>query len=91
MTNRIRVERAEKRITQQELASAKEAILSSLRGVHDAPGAVEAYYGTAALNGGNMDLEAYRQAVEQVEIPQAVEAAKTLTLHSSFFLKGVAE
>ena len=78
-------------ITQQELASAKEAILSSLRGVHDAPGAVEAYYGTAALNGGNMDLEAYRRAVEQVEIPQAVEAANTLTLHSSFFLKGVAE
>ena len=78
-------------ITRQELDSAKEAILSSLRGVHDAPGAVEGYYGTAALSGGTMDLESYRKAVEQVDLHQAVEAANSLKLHSSFFLKGVAE
>jgi predicted Zn-dependent peptidase len=78
-------------ITRQELDSAKEAILSSLRGVHDAPGAVEGYYGTAALSGGTMDLESYRKAVEQVDLSQAVEAANSLKLHSSFFLKGVAE
>ena len=38
-----------------------------------------------------MDPEAYRKAVEQVDLHQAVEAANSLKLHSSFFLKGVAE
>ena len=76
-------------ITANELRSAKEAILSGLRGVHDSPGAIENYHGTTCISGFPLTLEQYRQAVEQVEIEQAAAAARTLKYHSSFFLRGV--
>ena len=76
-------------ITSQELHSAKEAVLSSLRGVHDSPGAIEGYYSTAILSGLTMSPAEYMAAVEQVTAEQAAAAARTITLHSSYFLKGV--
>ncbi len=76
-------------ITEEELKSAKEAILSGLRGVHDSPGAIENYHGTTCISGFPMTLEQYRQAVEQVDAQQAAAAAQSLQYHSSFFLKGV--
>ena len=76
-------------ITEGELRSAKEAILSGLRGVHDSPGAIENYYGTSCISGFAMTLAQYRQAVEQVTLAQTAAAAQSLQLHSSFFLKGV--
>ena len=76
-------------ITQQELLAAKQALLSSLRGIHDSPGAIENYYATAALSGLGMTPEAYSRAVEQVTHAQVMEAAATVALHTVFFLKGV--
>lgn len=76
-------------ITQEELTAAKEALLSSLRATHDSPGSIESYYATAALSGMGLTPEAYMAAVEAVERSQVVEAAKTVTLHSTYFLKGV--
>ena len=78
-------------ITPEELTAAREAVLSGLRTVHDSPGAIEGYHATAALSGLRLDLEEYRQAVSAVEIRDVVEAAKTVQLHSSFFLQGVGE
>ncbi len=79
----------EGQITAAELDAAKEAVLTGLQTVHDSPGAIEGYYSTAALSGLSMDLDAYRAAVRAVSIQDAVEAAKTIQLHSGFFLKGV--
>ncbi len=76
-------------ITEEELENAKQAILSGLRGVHDSPGAIENYHGTTAISGFPLTLEEYRAAVERVTARQASQAARTLVLHSSFFLKGV--
>ena len=76
-------------ITPQELGAAKEAVLSGLRGIHDSPGAIESYYSTGALSGLNLTPEEYRKAVEAVTIDDAVAAAKTVTLHTGYFLKGV--
>ncbi len=81
----------EGQITEEELTSAKEAVLSGLQTVHDSPGAIEGYYATAALSGMAMDLEAYRQAVRDVTLSAVAAAAQTVTLHSSFFLKGVGQ
>ena len=78
----------EGQITQQELSCAKEALLSSLRAIHDGPGAIESYYATAALSGMGMTPEVYAKAVENVTMEQVVAAAQTLTLHSTYFLKG---
>ena len=75
--------------TAQELEAAKEAIVSSIRAVHDAPGTIEAYYSTAALSGARLSLADYRAAVENTTAEQVAEAARSVQLHSSFILKGV--
>ena len=75
-------------ITDEELGAAREAILSSLRAVQDAPGAIENFYGTAALSGLCLTREEYMQAVEQATREDVVRCAQSLTLHSTYFLKG---
>jgi predicted Zn-dependent peptidase len=75
-------------ITDEELTAAKAAILSSLRATHDSPGAIEGYYATAALSGMGLTPEGYMAAVEQVDKAAVVAAAKTVQLHSTYFLKG---
>ena len=75
-------------ITPQELTAGKEALLSGLRAVHDAPGSMENYYATAALSGLDMTPAAYMEAVDRVTPAQVRAAAETLTLHSTYFLRG---
>ena len=76
-------------ITVQELESAKEAILSGLRGIHDSPGAIESYYSTGCLSGLMWTPEQYRDAVCAVTREDVAAAAGTLTLHTDYFLRGV--
>ncbi len=76
-------------ITDQELEAAKEAVMSSLRGIPDSPGAMEGFYATGSLSGFLWTVEEYMAAVEQVTRERAAAAANTLCLHSTFFLKGV--
>ena len=73
----------------EELRSAKEAILSGLRSVHDSPGSIEGYETTAAISGLSLTVDGYRQAVEAVTTEQVAEAARTVQLHTTYFLKGV--
>ena len=73
-------------VSEEELAAAKEAVLSALRTVHDSPGTIEGYYATAALSGLGMDLEAYAKAVAAVTVADVARAARTLSYHSSFIL-----
>ena len=75
-------------ITDEELTAAKAAIMSSLRATHDAPGSIEGYYATANLSGMALTPDAYMAAVEQVDLAAVVAAAKTVQLHSTYFLKG---
>ena len=75
-------------ISREELTAAKEAILSSLRATHDAPGSIEGYYATAALSGLGMTTEEYMAKVEAVTMDQVVAAANTVQLHTTYFLKG---
>ena len=75
-------------ITEQELRSAKEALLSSLRGTHDSPGAIEGFYATAALSGLVFSHGEYMEAVEKVTVSDVVACAKSLQLHTTYFLKG---
>ncbi len=76
------------RISDAELACAQESLLSSLRAVYDSPGAMENFFSTAALSGLGRSPETYAQQVLAATAADVVEAARTLTLHSSFFLKG---
>ena len=78
-------------ITDAELTSAKEALLSALRGTHDSPGSIEGYYATAALSGMGMTPDVYMDAVRAVTREQVAESAKLLKLHTTYFLKGAAQ
>ena len=75
-------------ITAEELTAAKNALLSSLRATHDAPGAIEGYYATGALSGMSMTPAEYMAAVEAVKVEDVVAAAQTVCLHTTYFLKG---
>jgi len=75
-------------IALEELTAAKKAIVSSLRATHDSPGAIEGFYATAALSGLDMTPLEYIGVVEAVTLEQAAAAARTLRLHTTFFLQG---
>ncbi len=77
-------------ISDAELQTAKEALLNSLRGLHDSPGSIESYYGAAAVSGLTLDRDSYMAAVRQVTLEQVVAAANRIRLHSSYFIKGEA-
>lgn len=74
-------------ISDQELESAKQALLSALRGVYDRPGAMEQYFGAAAILGRTPDPEREMAAIRAVTAEQAAAAAQKLQLRASFFLK----
>ena len=76
-------------ISQEELTAAKEALQNSLRGIHDSPNTIEGFYSTAALSGLGMTPQEYFRAVEGVTLDDVVAAAKTLKLHTTYFLEGV--
>ena len=78
-------------ISDEELEGAKQAMLSGLRATHDSPGSIENYYASAALSGLRLTPRQYMEAVERCTAEQVAQAAKTLTLHSVFFLKGVSQ
>ena len=75
--------------TQEELHAAKQAICTSLQTTHDSTGSIENYYSTTALSGLGMDPDTYIRAVEQVSREEVAELAKTVKLHTVYFLKGV--
>ena len=77
-------------ISDGELRSAKEALCSSLRAPHDSPGAIEGFYSTATLSGMNLTPKTYMEAVERTTKEQIVAAAKSLKLHTVYFLRGEA-
>ncbi len=75
-------------ISPEELRAAKESILSGLRAVYDSPGAMEGFFSTAAISGLDRTPESYAEEIRAVTAEDAAAAARTLELHSSFFLKG---
>ncbi len=79
------------RITREELEAAKQAIISALRATHDSPRAIEGYYATAALSGIRLTMPEYMAAVKDVTVEQAAEAARSLELHTTYFLKGASQ
>ena len=75
-------------VSLEEMAAAKESLLSMLRSYHDSPGSIEGYYASAAISGIGMDTAQFMAAVETVTLPDVIAAAKTLHLQAVYFLKG---
>lgn len=75
-------------ITPEELSSARQALRASLLSVEDSPVHMEHYFSAHALSDGNMDIPEHIRALDAVSVEQLADAARSLTLHSVFFLKG---
>ena len=75
-------------ITEGELAAAKQAMLSSLRAVHDSPGSIENFYANRHIAGTRLTVPEYMAAVEAATVADVVAAASTVRLHTTYFLKG---
>lgn len=75
-------------LTDQEIEAARAAILTSLQGTHDSPGAIEGFYATAKLSGLHLTPETYAAAVASVTREQVIAAAQTLQLHTTYLLRG---
>ena len=82
---------AEGQITDAELAAAKNGIISGLLATPDGPGALENFYGTASIAGMPYDLGGYADAIRAVTAADVARCAKTVKLHTVFFLKGEAK
>lgn len=78
-------------ITEAELAAAKQAICSGMRSVHDSVGAIENFYSTAALSGLPLMPKEYMAAAQNATLEDVVAAAKSLQLHTVYFLEGVSQ
>ena len=75
-------------ITEQELAAAKQGMMTALQGILDSPGGIEDYHTTVLLAQADLSLEDYMDAVEKVTLSQVQAAAQSLTLHTQYVLKG---
>ena len=75
-------------ITEAEMTAARQALLSSLRSVPDSPGSIENFTSTAALSGLIYSREAYMEAVEKVTLEDVVKCAGSVSLNTTYFLKG---
>ncbi len=78
-------------ITETEMESARQTLLSALQSVNDTPGNIEGYYAIRELTGSLLSREEYMEKVKSCTAREVAEAAKTLQKHTVFFLKGVGE
>ncbi len=78
-------------ISETEMESARQTLLSALQSVNDTPGNIEGYYAVRELTGSLLSREEYMESVKNCTVEEVAQAAKTLKKHTVFFLKGVAE
>lgn len=76
-------------ISEQELDNARQALLSSLKGIYDSPASIESYESVMAIGNTLRPVEEYRRCAQEVTLQQVIDAAKTVELHTTYFLKGV--
>ena len=76
-------------ITVDELESARNYLLSSLRTGNDSPGRLDDFAIGQSIGGQTDTMEDVARKLRQVTMDQVVEAANTLSLDTVYFLKGV--
>lgn len=75
-------------ISEAEMTAARQALLSSLRSVPDSPSSIENFTSTAALSGLCYSREGYMEALEQVTLADVVACAESISLNTTYFLRG---
>ncbi len=75
-------------ITDEELAASKQSLLTALRSVQDSPSAMENYYSAISMAQTGRSWEEHMALLTKVTKEDVVACAKTLELHSTYFLEG---
>ncbi len=75
-------------ITDQEFMAAKQGLITGLQGTLDSPGSIEDFHTAILLSQADLTVESYLAAVEKVTLEQVCAAARSLTLHTQYVLKG---
>lgn len=76
-------------VTEDEVESARNYLISALRTGKDSPGRLDDYAISQAIAGQTGSMETLGEQLRSVTKDQIVEAANTLTLDTVYFLKGV--
>ncbi len=76
-------------ITQEEVESARNYLISALRTGKDSPGRLDDYAISQAVAGKTGSMDDVSEKLRHVTMDQIVEAANTLQLDTVYFLKGV--
>ena len=75
-------------ITDEELAASKQSLLTALRSVQDSPSATENYYSAVSMAQTGRSWEAHMDLLSKVTKEDVVACARSLELHSTYFLEG---
>ena len=75
-------------ITDEELSASKQSLLTALRSVQDSPSAMENYYAAVSMAQTGRSWETHMELLAKVTKEDVVACAKTLELHSTYFLEG---
>ena len=78
-------------ITEEEMETARRAILSSLRASLDSPGRMDEYMLGCALSGRDIPIVSLMEDISRVTPEQVCRAAQRLSLDTVYFLKGASE
>lgn len=76
-------------ITEEELESARNYLISALRTGNDSPGRLDDYAISQSIAGKSGTMADLAKQLQAVNMEQVVEAANSLTLDTVYFLKGV--
>lgn len=76
-------------ITEEELESARNYLVSGLRACNDNPGQMDDYVIGQAVAGSQKTVDDLISALEGVTMQQVIDAANSVTLDTIYFLKGV--
>lgn len=76
-------------ISEEELDSAKNYLISALRTNHDSPGQMDDFVISQIIAGRTESVDEMIHQIEAVTVAQVTEAAATLKLDTVYFLKGV--
>lgn len=75
-------------ITDEEITAARQSFRAGLESIMDSPSALEGYYTSAIQNGLDLDPRARIDRMDTVTREEIMAAARSIRLHSTFYLEG---
>lgn len=79
---------ADGKITEDELSSAKQYLITGMRSMEDSLSSLDGYYIAHSLDGLMFSPEEYAMLIGEIELEDVVKVAKSIRLDTVYFLRG---